>query len=157
MNNKTQYQLLQEMQDAGFNLVNCGRCGRYFIHKTPSERLFCPECGFHSDCSDFPDFIAEEIEENYTLPLINFTECEGAKDKYDFTYECTKKGAFIEFEGCMEPYYTGRSIEHHCIWGFTNDGYSEIVESEKGLPYEKTISSQIEQEIYEAFYNHFTK
>lgn len=157
MNNQTQYQLITEMQSAGFNIVACGNCGHIILHKTPADTLICHECGYTSEPCDFPDYIHEELEEKHTLPTVKFTECEETKDKYDLTYQCTKDGVLIEMEGTMQPYYTGRSVEHNLEWGFTNDGYSELVEQQEGQAYLGTISHTIEEEVYTAFYNNFTK
>lgn len=158
MNDQTQYQLIKKIQqDAGINIVTCGNCGRVILHVRNISSLLCGDCGFNSDISDFPDFIYEEINENHTQPVINFTRDESDTNKYTFSYQCTKKCELIEVEGTMQPYYSGRAIEHNMEWGFTNEAFSEIVETEEGLAYKDTISCTVEEEVYTAFYNHFTK
>lgn len=51
-----QFTLLQEMQDKGYNLVNCGSCGDVFIHRMELVEITCPYCKFTSEPCDFPDF-----------------------------------------------------------------------------------------------------
>lgn len=62
--NSSQARLLEEMQEAGFNVVNCGNCGSVFIHKTGVEELECPICNFKDDISSFPDLYYYDGEKN---------------------------------------------------------------------------------------------
>jgi hypothetical protein len=45
----------QEMQGAGFNLVDCGNCGSTFLHRTAHDEVECPFCDYRSEPCDFPD------------------------------------------------------------------------------------------------------
>lgn len=59
-----QYELQLEMRASGLNLVDCGKCGSTFIHRTPQDELECPFCGFTSDPCDFPDHFYQGFEDS---------------------------------------------------------------------------------------------
>jgi len=59
---RNQIDLQAEIQEHGFNLVTCGRCGDPFLHRTSEVTLECPHCEFESDPSDFPDLFYEGLE-----------------------------------------------------------------------------------------------
>ena len=52
--------ILQKMQEAGFNVTTCGDCGEVKLHLTGVEELECDYCGFISDICDFPDLCLVE-------------------------------------------------------------------------------------------------
>ena len=58
----SQYQLLQEMQAKGFNVVTCGNCGTVILHRTPTEQIKCYDCKFKSEPCDFPDLFHQELK-----------------------------------------------------------------------------------------------
>lgn len=47
--------VLQAMQDAGFNVTTCGNCGNIKLHRTGTDYLECDYCDFKGDISEFPD------------------------------------------------------------------------------------------------------
>lgn len=59
-----QIELQNEMQGAGYNLVNCGHCGSVFIHRTNDENdnVICPFCYSEMEKSDCPDYFYEGLE-----------------------------------------------------------------------------------------------
>jgi len=62
---KSQFALILELQEQGYNIVTCGECGSVIILKTKKDKddLRCPHCGFTDDYSSFPDLYHEEIAE----------------------------------------------------------------------------------------------
>lgn len=50
-----QIALQKEMQQAGFNIVDCGNCGNLNIHKTGEEQIVCWDCKTEMNLSDCPD------------------------------------------------------------------------------------------------------
>lgn len=48
-------EVLESMQQAGYNVTACGNCGEVKLHKTGVTELTCEYCDFTSDISDFPD------------------------------------------------------------------------------------------------------
>jgi len=146
MKNKTQYQLIKEIQSAGYNIVNCGNCGRLLFHVMTAESIFCGDCGQSLEPSDCPDFIHEEIQERFTLPVIDFEHYES--NTYDFTYEVTKKNVLFEANGNLEPYNTGRGIEHRVIINNITIDFEDAQGDEADK-----LNESIEEEVMNAFYN----
>ena len=64
---QTQECYQQEIQGAGFNLVDCGSCGSTFLHRTSHEELECPFCDYRSEPCDFPDHFHKGFSELYDL------------------------------------------------------------------------------------------
>jgi len=63
-----QIRLQEEIQGAGFNIVECGHCGCTLIHRTRSiddedYSIDCL-CGQNMDLSDCPDLWYEGIQNN---------------------------------------------------------------------------------------------
>jgi len=83
-----------------------------------------------------------------TTPNITFEQCDDNSDKYTFSYLCTKNGVLVECGGYMEPYFSGRAIEHNVV---IDD--SENMEDDDL----NNTAQEVEDEIFTAFYNHFTK
>jgi ribosomal protein S27E len=52
-----QIELQEKIQQAGFNIVNCGNCGSVVLHECNEEDdidcLYCDEILAKSDCPDF--------------------------------------------------------------------------------------------------------
>lgn len=59
---KNQLDLQFKIQQKGFNIVTCGRCGDVLLHEVNDEDIECPHCDFVSDPCDFPDLFYEGIE-----------------------------------------------------------------------------------------------
>ena len=53
----SQLEMLEEIQESGYNIVTCGDCGVVqIIEIRESEDLHtCFDCGFQSEGCDFPD------------------------------------------------------------------------------------------------------
>lgn len=58
-----QIDLQEQMQVAGFNVVECGNCGSILIHKTDDEETIDCYCGT-MDKSDCPDYYYRGMENN---------------------------------------------------------------------------------------------
>lgn len=58
-----QVTIQNEMQSAGFNVVNCGSCGSVMLMRQEEEVLNCL-CGSEMDLSDCPDYWYEGQELN---------------------------------------------------------------------------------------------
>lgn len=63
-----QIRLQEEIQEAGFNIVECGHCGTTLIHRIRSindedHNIDCL-CGNNMDLSDCPDLWYEGIQNN---------------------------------------------------------------------------------------------
>ena len=75
---KCQEEYTQEIQGAGFNLVNCGSCGSPFLHRTQHEEVECPFCDYRSEPCDFPDHFhegfADSAEFNDPEPSVDMEE-----------------------------------------------------------------------------------
>lgn len=56
---RNQYDILCDIQKAGYNVVTCGECGDVFLHDSDQEELVCPYCEFTGDVCDFPDLFYE--------------------------------------------------------------------------------------------------
>lgn len=91
------------------------------------------------------------------LPVITFTPCEFKDNQFDVSYvKENEDGTLFETEGAMEPYHSGRAIEHTLAWGsyISEDLQAQIdVETENDVDYEDSISKKIEDEVYAAFYS----
>ncbi len=57
-----QIKLQEEIQRAGFNIVECGNCGTPLLHRVGEEKIDC-FCGTMS-LSDCPDLYYNGIENN---------------------------------------------------------------------------------------------
>ena len=64
-----QIEIFNEIQNAGFNIVNCGNCGTLLLHRTvpiekPNEEheIECFGCRQVQDHSDCPDYWYEGAE-----------------------------------------------------------------------------------------------
>ena len=68
---QTQECYQQEIQGAGFNLVDCGSCGSTFLHCTSHEELECPFCDYRSEPCDFPDHFHEGFSESGEFDDVN--------------------------------------------------------------------------------------
>lgn len=101
-------------------------------------------------CFDWGSTLFIELEDNRNLlqPVIEFEESESTKNKYSFTYLSTKNGLQIEADGYLEPYHTGRAIEHNIgIDSITVDNEeADIIEGVK-------LYDSIQEEVMNAFYN----
>ena len=55
----SQLEMLEEIQELGYNIVSCGECGVVqIIEIRESEDLHtCYDCGFQSEGCHFPDLI----------------------------------------------------------------------------------------------------
>ena len=53
---KTQLEILENMQQSGFNVVLCCNCGCTLLHETENRSIWCPYCNRESDSSQFPDY-----------------------------------------------------------------------------------------------------
>ena len=53
----TQLEILNEIQNDGYNVVTCGNCGDVVLHKILNniETIVCPHCITTMDISDMPD------------------------------------------------------------------------------------------------------
>ena len=59
---KTQIEILNEMQQSGYNVVTCGNCGDVVlldVHSDILEEVQCPHCKETMDYSDMPDLYWE--------------------------------------------------------------------------------------------------
>lgn len=60
---KEQINLQSQIQNAGFNIINCGHCGSVVLHElNEEESIDCPYCDTVLDLSDCPDFLYEGLE-----------------------------------------------------------------------------------------------
>ena len=60
----TQYEIIIEMQNNGYNVVTCGDCGEVLLVdkdelKDNKHIMSCEYCGMESDYADFPDLVYE--------------------------------------------------------------------------------------------------
>jgi hypothetical protein len=58
-----QIHLQEKLQQAGFNIVECGNCGTVLIHKTGDETTHC-FCGEEMDLCDCSDLYYSGMENN---------------------------------------------------------------------------------------------
>lgn len=58
-----QIELQEEIQSAGFNIVECGNCGSVLLHRVGKEKVNC-FCGKKMALSDCPDLYYDGMENN---------------------------------------------------------------------------------------------
>ena len=61
MNN--QFEILQRMQQDGYNLVTCGNCGDLVLLETDDiiDEIKCPHCKETMEYSDMPDLYTQQL------------------------------------------------------------------------------------------------
>lgn len=69
----TQYQLQKRVQNTGVNIVTCPNCGSVVLHEASLEQIECHSCGIVSEPSDFPDLFHEELSNDRSQSLSQFT------------------------------------------------------------------------------------
>jgi hypothetical protein len=60
---ENQIKLQEEIQSAGFNVVECGNCGVVLLHRTGENFIEC-FCQHEMDLSDCPDLYYQNQENN---------------------------------------------------------------------------------------------
>ena len=68
---RKQYDILQDIQGAGYNVVTCGNCGDVLLHDIKQEEITCPYCNYQSDPCDFPDLFYQGWDKNLFLKQEN--------------------------------------------------------------------------------------
>ena len=58
-----QIELQEKIQNAGFNIVECGNCGTVLLHELGDEEINC-FCGETMTLSDCPDLYYDGMENN---------------------------------------------------------------------------------------------
>jgi len=58
---ESQYELLQEIQAKGYNVVTCGHCGTVILHRVDDEDIECYDCNEVLNSEACPDLFHEEF------------------------------------------------------------------------------------------------
>ena len=68
---KTQFEILQSMQEDGYNVVTCGNCGYVVLLDVSNafsydfiDGVQCPHCKETMDYSDMPDLYTQKLNIN---------------------------------------------------------------------------------------------
>lgn len=81
-----QVEIFNQINQADFNIVNCGHCGSVVLHVIDdSEEIECPYCDRIMDKSDCPDFLYEGVELSG-----EFQETKKTPDEYCVVYSNIK-------------------------------------------------------------------
>jgi hypothetical protein len=59
-------------------------------------------------------------------PKITFEPSEFKPLQFDFTYEFIKDGLLIECDGSMQPYHSGRAMEHNIVIDYLSVDNEEV-------------------------------
>lgn len=59
---KNQYDILQEIQHCGYNVVTCGNCGDVVLIELKEGDVQCPHCDYVGGQCDYPDLYHEPYD-----------------------------------------------------------------------------------------------